>query len=190
MRKIHEKADAVALIAEVFREFGYEGATLARITARTGLGKGSLYHFFPDGKPQMGREILRHIDGWFAREIFEPLERDAPRVAIAQMWSACDAYFQSGRKICLVGAFALDDARENFAAEIHDYFARWVAALAGALARAGLETSLAQALAEEAVAGLQGALVLARAQNEPAAFARRLAALAQRLDGALGAAAP
>lgn len=182
MRKIHEKAEAVALIAEVFREFGYEGATLARITARTGLGKGSLYHFFPGGKPEMGRAILAHVDAWFAREIFAPLERDDPRAAIATMWAACDSYFQSGRKICLVGAFALDETRENFATEIEAYFARWIAALAAALTRGGVAAAAASPLAEQAVAGLQGALVLSRARNDPAVFGRRVAALAREID--------
>ena len=50
MRTLHERADVIPLIAEVFREFGFEGTSLSRITEKTALGKGSLYHFFPGGK--------------------------------------------------------------------------------------------------------------------------------------------
>ena len=32
MRTVNERADVIPRIAEVFREFGYEGATLSRIT--------------------------------------------------------------------------------------------------------------------------------------------------------------
>jgi AcrR family transcriptional regulator len=188
-RLIHEKSDVVPMIAEVFREFGYEGASLGRITERTGLGKGSLYHFFPGGKEEMAREILVHVDHWFVENVFRPLEREAPDDAIAAMWSATADYFHSGRRICLVGAFALDETREPFAVEIKLYFARWMKALRGALARGGVEPREGRLLAEAAVGGIQGALVLARAMNDPKIFSRSLAHLAAEIDSALRAAA-
>jgi TetR/AcrR family transcriptional regulator, lmrAB and yxaGH operons repressor len=187
-RLVHEKSDVVPMIGEVFREFGYEGASFSRITQRTGLGKGSLYHFFPGGKEEMGRAVLAHVDDWFAREIFAPLEREAPRPAIAHMWNAVEAYFKSGRRICLVGAFALDETRENFAAEIKAYFFRWIAALRGALLRAGAGEDEAQPLAEAVVGGIQGALVLARALNDPAVFSRQIDVLRRQAEACLAGA--
>ena len=121
-RTIFEKADVVPLVAEVFRELGYEGASMSSITARTKLSKGSIYHFFPGGKEAMAGEILAHVDAWFVRHVFEPLERNEPRAAIASMWKSVDVYFRSGRRICLVGAFALDEARDLFAGQIREYF--------------------------------------------------------------------
>jgi len=174
---VFAKADAVALVAEVFRELGYEGASMSRITARTKLSKGSLYHFFPGGKEEMAAEILAHVDGWFEREVFAPLENDEPRAAIAGMWAAVDAYFRSGRRICLIGAFALDETRDRFAAPIRAYFRRWIDTLGGALARAGMKPAAAKRLAESSVADLQGALVLARALNDKTVFARALVRL-------------
>lgn len=47
MKTVYERADIVPLLAEIFRELGYEGTSLSRITERTGIGKGSLYHFSP-----------------------------------------------------------------------------------------------------------------------------------------------
>ena len=47
---IAERNDAIPALGEVFRELGFEGASLSEITNRTGLGKGSLYHFFPARK--------------------------------------------------------------------------------------------------------------------------------------------
>ena len=138
-RTIFEKADVVPLVAEVFRELGYEGASMSSITARTKLSKGSIYHFFPGGKEAMAGEILAHVDAWFVRHVFEPLEHDEPRAAIASMWKSVDVYFRSGRRICLVGAFALDEARDIFAGQIRQYFKRWIEALSGALARGGMD---------------------------------------------------
>lgn len=109
-RLVAERADVVPHLAEIFREFGFEGASLARIAARTGLGKGSLYHFFPGGKEEMAAAVLAHVDHWFETEIFSSLARDGGALAIAAMCDAVAAYFRSGRRVCLVGVFALDDA--------------------------------------------------------------------------------
>ena len=57
-RIVMERADVLPMLGEVFREHGFEGASLAAITARTGLGKGSLYHFFPGGKEEMAAAVL------------------------------------------------------------------------------------------------------------------------------------
>jgi TetR/AcrR family transcriptional regulator, lmrAB and yxaGH operons repressor len=180
-RTIFEKADVVPLLAEAFRELGYEGATLSRITERTGLGKGSLYHFFPGGKEEMAAAVLADVDGWFVRNVYGPLEHGEPRAAIARMWDEITAYFRSGQRICLVGAFALDATRDRFAAAIRLYFVRWIDALASALRRGGLAPAAARAQAEAAVLGIQGALVLARALDDDAVFNRAVSRLAQNL---------
>jgi len=173
-------------LAEVFREHGFEGASLALIGARTGLGKGSLYHFFPGGKEEMAAAVLAEIDGWFEQHIFRPLRQEEPRRAVAEMIRAVDGYFRSGRRVCLIGAFALDETRDRFSTAIRDYFHRWIEALAGALLRAGAPGTDAKMLAEEAVIGIQGALTLARALGDEAVFGRTLARLKRRLETALG----
>jgi TetR/AcrR family transcriptional regulator, lmrAB and yxaGH operons repressor len=184
-RTVFEKAEVVPLVAEVFRELGYEGASLSLIGERTGLGKGSLYHFFPGGKEAMAAQILAHIDAWFVHNVFEPLEREEPRAAIARMWQSVNAYFRSGRRICLVGAFALEETRDRFAKPVRKYFARWIDALAAALVRAGVDKASASRLAEDVVLGIQGALVLARALNQEALFARAIARLRRNVESAI-----
>jgi len=182
---VAERADVLPALAEVFREHGYEGASLALIGERTGLGKGSLYHFFPGGKEEMAAAVLAEIDGWFEQHIFRPLREEDPRRAVPEMIRAVDGYFRSGRRVCLVGAFALGDVRDRFGAAIRGYFAAWTDALAQALARseqwAGRPEDAARDRAEETVAAIQGALVLARALDEPAAFRRSLARIEARL---------
>jgi TetR/AcrR family transcriptional regulator, lmrAB and yxaGH operons repressor len=180
-RIVAERADALPALAEVFREHGYEGASLSLISAATGLGKGSLYHFFPGGKEEMARAVLAEIDAWFEQHVFSRL-RDAarPEDGIAAMLDAVDDYFRSGRRVCLVGALALGDARDRFAREVGGYFSRWVAALAEALTHGGREAATATALAEEIVADIQGAIVLSRALDDPGAFARSIARMRRR----------
>ena len=76
------RADLLPQLAEVFRAHGYEGATLTLISEATGLGKGSLYHFFPGGKAQMATEVLTEIDNWFETNIFVPLGIGHARIAL------------------------------------------------------------------------------------------------------------
>jgi AcrR family transcriptional regulator len=166
-----ERAEVVLALATAFRVHGYEGASLAAITSRTGLGKGSLYHFFPGGKEDMARAVLDEVDDWFRREVYEPLRAEGPRSErLAAMFAAVENYFASRHLVCLFAAFALGQERDRFAERIRAYFAEWVAALS---------TVLPEDDATDTVATIQGALVLARAMDDPALFThvlRRLSA--------------
>ncbi|MGO4449197.1 TetR/AcrR family transcriptional regulator [Phyllobacterium sp. TAF24] len=181
-RTIAERADVIPALAETFREYGFEGASLSVIGEKTGLGRGSLYHFFPGGKDEMATAVLQHIDAWFEERIYRPLRQsDDPQAAISAMCRAVSDYFHSGCRVCIVGAFALDNVRDRFASAILDYFAVWQSSLATALQKAGHEQDQAIDLAEEAVANIQGALVLARALNDPAIFERAMIRIEKRL---------
>ncbi|MDI4665881.1 TetR/AcrR family transcriptional regulator [Xanthobacter autotrophicus] len=183
-RTVSERADILPLLGEVFREHGFEGASLAHITARTGLGKGSLYHFFPGGKEEMAAAVLAEIDLWFETNVFAPLRaQEDGAAAIRDMLGRVDAYFRSGRRVCLVGVFALSEVRDRFCGQVLSYFARWREALADALRRTGRAPDTAGEDAEDAVLAIQGALVLARALDDPAVFTRTLARLERRLLG-------
>jgi len=172
-----ERAAHVPALAEAFREHGFAGASVAALCAATGLGKGSLYNFFPGGKEEMAAAVLADVDAWFTASVFEPLEAaqaaDPPAGwpgAVNAMFDAVTAYFRSGRRVCLQGAFALGRERDLFAQTIAGYFERWIAALAAALRAAGYDEPEARLAAAETVAAIQGAIVLSRALDSPEIF--------------------
>ncbi|MBX9710894.1 MAG: TetR/AcrR family transcriptional regulator [Xanthobacteraceae bacterium] len=176
------RAEILPLLAEVFRAHGYEGATLALLTEATGLGKGSLYHFFPGGKEQMATEVLAEIDSWFETHVFTPLLKSGDsRRAIGDMLASVDTYFRSGNRVCLIGVVALGASRDDFAQQVHSYFKRWGDALASALRRAGEPPASARGKSEDALIAIQGALVLARALDDSRVFSRAMADLKDRL---------
>ncbi|WP_374764845.1 TetR/AcrR family transcriptional regulator [Yunchengibacter salinarum] len=186
-RLVAERADALPALAEAFREHGFEGASLSLLTRHTGLSKGSLYHFFPGGKAEMAEAVLAHIDQWFETHIFIPLEQENDaRAALDHMIASVSGYFRSGRRICLVGAFALNETRDRFAKAIRAYFTRWIKALSQALQRGGLDRASADRAAEDAMFRIQGGLVMARAQDDPALFSRALAHLHDDLTRMVG----
>lgn len=172
-RVLTDRESALPALEEAFREHGFEGASLATLSKATGLGKGSLYNFFPGGKEEMMAAVLDHIDRWFVDAVFEPLERGGdPAAAITAMFEDVTDYFRSGKRVCIVGCLGLNTAGETFAVKVKGYFARWVSALAHCLETGGVQRPLADALAEEAVSAIQGAIVLARALGEDATFQR------------------
>ena len=179
---VSERADLLPAMAEVFREHGFEGASIALISERTGLGKGSLYHFFPGGKEEMASAVLNEIEAWFTAKVFAPLQWDSdPYTAIDRMFRSVVEYFDSGRRICLVGAFALASSRDLFAKQVRSYFRMWKEALTTALMRTGRDKLAADQLAEEVLTVIQGSLVVARALDDRGAFARSLAKLRGRI---------
>lgn len=180
-RVVAERQDVIATLAEVFREHGYDGASLSLITEKTGLGKGSLYHFFPGGKEEMAEAVLGDIAAWFQTHIFDRLnDSETPAAAIDDMFASVDGYFRQGRRLCLMGVIAASGAHDRFSVELNRYFADWRTALAVALGRQGMAEKERQALAEEVIGGIQGALILARSLDDHQAFVRVLARLRTR----------
>ncbi|HSZ39163.1 MAG TPA: TetR/AcrR family transcriptional regulator [Trebonia sp.] len=178
-----DRDDAVPALAEAFREHGFEGASLAQLSAATGLGKGSLYNFFPGGKDEMAAAVLANVDAWFTGNVFAPLRNATPgdADAIDAMFDAVVYYFRSGRRVCLQGAFALGRERDKFAATISGYFGEWIESLAAALRGAGVRDSEARASAAEAVAAIQGGIILSRALDEPEVFTQTVVRQRARL---------
>ncbi|OCP17515.1 MULTISPECIES: TetR/AcrR family transcriptional regulator [unclassified Ensifer] len=180
-RVVAERQDVITMLAEIFREHGYDGASLSLITEKTGLGKGSLYHFFPRGKEEMAEAVLGDIASWFQTNIFNRLRNsEPPAAAIDDMFASVDSYFRQGRRLCLMGVIATSGAHDRFSAEINRYFADWRTALAEAFGRQGIAEDERKALAEEVIGGIQGALILARSLGDPQAFGRVLTRLKAR----------
>lgn len=181
VRLVNERHDVIPQLAEIFREQGYEGTSLKIITERTGLGKGSLYHFFPGGKQEMAEAVLDDVDGWFRTHIFAPLrETQDTNEAIDAMFANVETYFRSGNRACLMGVIASSGAIDIFAERVRDYFVGWRRNLAATLGRAGFAEDEAGALAEEVLAGIQGGLILARGLEDTPAFTRVLERLKTR----------
>jgi AcrR family transcriptional regulator len=181
-RQIAERNDLLPVLAEIFRCNGYEGASLAAIGAATGLGKGSLYHFFPGGKPEMAQAVLDETHTWFETNVLGPLRHPGPpRDAIREMCRAVEAHHKAGKRVCAFALFASDATQGRFAPALRKHFQTWIEALARVLVLAGRGAAAARTEAFDAVATIQGAIVLARAAEDGRVFAGALARLEARL---------
>ncbi len=167
--------DMLDRLLAVFRQKGFEGASIVDLMGAIGLQKGSLYHHFPGGKAEMVAAVLAHVDRLFDAMVFAPL-RDAPDAAlgVAAMNRALADYFAAGSKVCLPALMGLGAARDQFGQAIAGFFIRWIDALAATFVRAGMTVDDARLAAERSIVDIQGGIVLARALGQPEPFLRAL----------------
>ena len=170
-----DKDEAIVAIAELFRKHGYHGTSYSQIMQVSGLGKGSLYNYFPGGKEEIAKAVLNHINRWFETNVFAPLNTsDAPEKVLGDMFQMVSEYFTNGQKICLLGAVALYDSKTPFANEITSYFQQWIKALVAYLMNQGLPKQKSNHLANSTMVAIQGGLVMAQATSNTDIFDRAI----------------
>jgi AcrR family transcriptional regulator len=166
-------------IARTFRRYGYEGASLSRISEATDLGRASLYHRFPDGKAQMALAVLDYVVELFGSEVLAPLFAEGvPARRVQKMATQLRRFYAEGHLACALDALSLETDSDELRARVQTGFRTWVEAMEGLAREAGLSPAKARRASEDAFLRIQGSLVLCRASggdNKP--FRRVLAEL-------------
>jgi AcrR family transcriptional regulator len=169
------RAEVVGRIQNVFRDHGFDGASLAEISKATGLGKSSLYHYFPRGKDEMATAVLERIDAWMNEYALGALKREGtPKARLRAMLRILDEFYVGGRNACVLGNLVIGGSREKFQDFLASAFAGWIRALRDLAVEAGVRAPEAQQRAEDAVVRIEGALIVAGGLNDPAPFKRAL----------------
>lgn len=171
--------DIVAALFDLFRRAGYDGVSVAEISAATGLGKSSLYHHFPGGKPDMAQAVGAFALKSMRETVFAPLGDARPiDRKVAAMLATVDAKYEGGGAPCLVANMLPSGAAPAPARAI---ITEWIDALTAALKAAGLKSAVARARATEAVVAIEGALIVAQATGDRVVFRETLAAVRRSL---------
>ncbi len=178
------RVEIVGKLAALFQARGYTGAGMAEISATTGLGRGSLYHLFPDGKAQMMREVLAAVEHDFQAAVVAPLES----ADIAGMFAGILTFFDHGEKQSIWGKLVHDAAARDFAPEVQEHFNTWRAALTKALLGLGVDRGLAASLSERTLSGVEGTLTLAAGFDDAGALSRGLRTMSAEVTNAISAA--
>lgn len=168
--KVAGEAVADALVA-AFRRDGYAGAAVRDLCDATGLKSASLYHRFPRGKTDMALAALARAAECFGKAVVSPLEAAGdPAARLRRSAAGLRRHYAGGRLACLLAVLAASEPPEAVRGEIAAALARWRDALAGVLVEAGAGAPGDEA--EDRIAAVQGALVLARGTGSTAAFRR------------------
>jgi len=163
----------IAAAVGLFRRQGYAGTGLAEILAESGAPRGSLYHYFPDGKAEIAEAALR-VAGERMTSIMQGIAcaSASPGELVSRYGAGLAAVleksgFQDG---CAVATVVLEAApgSPKLAAAGRDAFSAWSEIVATMLERAGIAAARARELGDFTIAAFEGALMLARARSSAA----------------------
>jgi AcrR family transcriptional regulator len=154
----------------LMRERGARATSLDAILEHSGAPRGSVYHHFPGGREQLLREATDYAGRYLARRLERGRDSDDPLAALEQL---CDEYreillateFRAG---CPVVAVAVESGQDgpDLRPEVARAFDSWSRTLADGFAEAGIPRASADDLGTMALASLEGALILCRAQRD------------------------
>ena len=175
--------------AELFRRQGYNGTGLKQIVAAANAPFGSLYHFFPSGKEQLGEEVIRWSGNVYL-ELIAAVCDPAPDVvtAIGDFFTGAAEHLRETdyADACPIATIALEVAStdETLRAATADVFTDWIDAGARRLAGTGLHEDVRRRLIIGIITSLEGAFVLCRAlrSTEPLEAASRTVLHAARTE--------
>src|SRR5690606_9419675 len=175
--------------AELFRRQGYTGTGVKQIITRAEAPFGSLYHFFPGGKQQLGAEVIREAGLPYAAlfDIYIAAADDLVDGIESAFAGAAETLVETDyADACPIATIALEVAssNENLRPATAEVFEAWLAKGTEVYTAFGLSAEDARRLAIATVTSLEGAFVLSRSlrSTEPlAAAGRTVAALAREL---------
>src|ERR1700761_6545297 len=84
---------------EVFRNYGYEGASLSLLAESTGLEKASFYYRYPGGKKDIALAVATRAGAWFEENVVEVLKGDgAPQARVHRVAQRLRKFYGDGSR--------------------------------------------------------------------------------------------
>ena len=162
-------------LMDLFREKGFDGASVSDISESTGLGKSSLYHHFPDGKQEMALQVLARLEDQLEQTLFEPMQSTGtPKQKLDRMLDGLDRFYEGGKKACLLERLSGSVDVTRFRRPLGRAFGAWIDAVEALGIEAGLPRATARLRAEDLVVRIEGALVLCAGTGNTSVFARTI----------------
>jgi AcrR family transcriptional regulator len=163
---------------ELFRRQGYMGTGVKQILTEAGAPFGSLYHFFPGGKSELGAETVRRSGFLYGLLLGEFAGPEVPLAAGIHAFfaGAVETLVETDyADACPIATVALEvsSSDEEMRQACADVFNAWIAGGTERFVLEGLSRDRARTLVIQMLAALEGAFVLSRAlrSTEPVELA-------------------
>jgi TetR/AcrR family transcriptional repressor of lmrAB and yxaGH operons len=168
----HRQAIVRAAVA-LFRRQGFAATGLSDILATSGAPKGSLYHYFPDGKAALAEAAVRQAGATVTATLSQLRDRSVSAAEMIGGYIDLLANWMSKsnwRDGCPIATTLLETASDvpAVAAAGRAAFADWAAILGDALVRDGVDTGRARRLGRFAISALEGALIQSKLERDAA----------------------
>jgi TetR/AcrR family transcriptional regulator, lmrAB and yxaGH operons repressor len=172
--------------ANLIRTRGASATSFSEVVADSGAPRGSIYHHFPQGKEQLEADAIKWTSEWVLGQLRDCKATTPTGVldCFIDMWRRI-VIASGGTAGCVVAGVAVDtmpDA-ERLMSVVRATFQSWVDLLTNQLKAAGLPGDRARSVALATLAGMEGALILCRAERSVApleSVARELKRLVRR----------
>ena len=170
------KQRMVQAARQLIRERGYHATAISDVLERSGATRGSVYFHFPGGNPQLAVEAAEA----HAHEQVQYIDRAADQADTAA--GLVEVYLDLAREGMVNSDYTrgcgiaplVTEAAQQESAEVGGASRRGFSVIIDRLAfhfvEFGLDGASARLLADAVLAGVEGALVTARAQRDPSAF--------------------
>jgi AcrR family transcriptional regulator len=161
------RADMVASAAALIGSRGLNATSFAEVLAESGAPRGSIYHHFPKGKEQLTNEAIELVSERLLAYL-RAGPSDTPEHVLAyfiDLWRRV-VVASNGTAGCAVAGVAVDTNDEPIVMDhVRDIFRSWINELARQLERAGKSPQQSVSTARTALAAMEGALILCRAEG-------------------------
>ncbi len=169
-------------LLEVFRNKGFEGTSVSDLHEATGLGRSSLYHRFPNGKEDMAAAALETTIEHFSTVVFADRNQEWPAPKrLTSIIRALRVFYDEGRLPCLLETLSIGTPPEKIATLTRQAVKAWIETFKVLSIEGGVPPKKAEERATDAVAAIEGALVIARTTGSTDAFDRAMKALPNQL---------
>jgi len=147
---------------------GASATSFSDVLAASGAPRGSIYHHFPDGKQQLTEDAVRYVtDRVLAHQRLCPAKSaaDVLRWFVA-MWRQV-VVGSNAASGCAIAGVAVDTpvGDADVMQIVRASFRAWTSLLAEQLQATGLSAKRAKTIATATLAGMEGALILCRAEG-------------------------
>jgi AcrR family transcriptional regulator len=161
----------IVATADLFRRQGYTGTGVKQIVEAAGAPFGSMYHFFPEGKEDLGAETIRWSGAMYGQLIDLFYQAGADPVAATRRFfeAAADTVRDTDyADACPIATVALEVAStsEPLRQATAEVFESWLAAIDAHLVQAGLTKTQARNLSVSLFSLLEGGFMLARVTRD------------------------
>lgn len=180
--------------SRLFQRQGYHRTGFRELVGVSGAPRGSIYHHFPGGKEQIGAEAVA-LSGAQVRQAIDQVAATATTSSemIRGVAAALAGWLERSGYVdgCPVATVALECAPESdvIADACRDAFRSWQRAFSEVLEQQSTPPDVAAQRARLVVAGIEGALLLARVERSPQPLlevADEIAALLPERPGSQG----
>jgi len=183
----------LAAASRLIRIHGYNRTALDDVLRESGVGKGNFYYHFRS-KEDLGYAILDQMAASFLEQTLAPCFSNPGEPSLGKIRCFLDRVLEAQRASncvggCPLGSLAseLSDVHEGFRARLEGVFAAWreqlTEALGVAVSRGEVEDDCRPAaVAEFLVAGLEGAMLLAKLTKDIAVMERCVAEMKRHLS--------